>query len=187
MTTPNPHCGTCSLCCKLPPVPAIEKPGFKWCKHAKPGSNHSCTIYDHKPSDCTWWNCYYLDCLVSGQTPPFDRPDRTHYVVDMLLDVVDWNGRDYPTIQVWEDPSYKGVWRDDKRLVKFIERAASQEVLTLIRHSPTLGTVVISPPLVSPRVEVTQGFTLLLTPEQKGQRLGKLGLTITKDMADEQR
>lgn len=182
MTAPNPHCGTCSLCCKLPPVRSIDKPGFTWCKHAKPGSNHTCTIYDHKPIECTIWNCFYLDCLLHGTAPPFDRPDRTHYVVDMSFDVVGWDDRDYPAVQVWEDPAYKGAWRDDKRLRRFIHDAAEKNVLTLIRHTPIRGTVILAPPLVQEWTEIRQDYTMNLTDQQKVERLGNLGLE-TRDMA----
>lgn len=63
-------CGTCSACCKAPPisVPGFEKLMGEWCRHHAPGSG--CRIYSTRPDFCRRFRCSWLD---GAETK---RPDR---------------------------------------------------------------------------------------------------------------
>jgi hypothetical protein len=49
------NCGSCTLCCKLLAVPAIDKPRGQLCQHCTPGKG--CNIYRDRPGVCRDWNC----------------------------------------------------------------------------------------------------------------------------------
>ena len=52
-------CGTCSLCCKLPHIPELNKPIDSWCRHARPGVG-GCSIYPERPASCRSFACGWL-------------------------------------------------------------------------------------------------------------------------------
>ena len=53
-------CGSCSMCCKLPPVPELDKPENQWCRHCRPGKPVPCTIYQSRPDICREFFCQWL-------------------------------------------------------------------------------------------------------------------------------
>lgn len=57
-------CGECSLCCKLPPIPVLEKPANTWCRHCKPGKG--CGIYSSRPDICQNFGCKWLTDATFG-------------------------------------------------------------------------------------------------------------------------
>jgi hypothetical protein len=76
-------CGDCQLCCKLLPVPPLKKAAGRRCQHQKFGKG--CAIQDHKPFACRAWSCRWLsDPATAGMS----RPDRSHYVIDVVSDYV---------------------------------------------------------------------------------------------------
>jgi len=104
-------CGACQLCCKLVPVPAIEKPAGKRCRHQRTGKG--CMIYEHRPFDCRSWSCRWL--ADKPNTEMLSRPDRAHFVVDLVPDVITQkfdNGdpdRQIGVVQIWLDPAFPAV------------------------------------------------------------------------------
>jgi hypothetical protein len=58
-------CGACSLCCKLLPVAALEKPHEKWCAHCRPGAG--CAIYESRPETCRSFACHWLADPAAGE------------------------------------------------------------------------------------------------------------------------
>ncbi len=58
-------CGSCSLCCKLLEIPALEKLDYDWCKHCKPGCG-GCTIYDERPDACRTFSCLWMTDKTLG-------------------------------------------------------------------------------------------------------------------------
>jgi hypothetical protein len=52
-------CGACSLCCKLLPIAALNKPHDRWCIHCRPGDG-GCTIYESRPQTCRDFACSWL-------------------------------------------------------------------------------------------------------------------------------
>src|SRR5215471_3194906 len=117
------RCGGCTLCCKLLPVHhgahndvGIDLPG-SWhkaagerCRHQRSGKG--CAVYRKAgfPSACLFWNCRWL---VSDDTDDLRRPDRAHYVIDVMPDFITLTDNEtgekhtIEVIQVWVDPDYR--------------------------------------------------------------------------------
>lgn len=106
------HCGGCQLCCRLLPTEEINKPALARCPHQKHGVG--CAIYAKRPMSCRLWNCRWL---VDESTRDLPRPDRAHYVIDLIPDFITVQPHDgtAPThmevIQVWVDPAHRGAHR----------------------------------------------------------------------------
>ncbi len=75
------HCGSCTLCCRLLPVPEHGKLANTKCRHQ---FSRGCRIYRTRPASCVFWNCRWLAGDETGQ-----RPDRAGFVVDMLPDFIE--------------------------------------------------------------------------------------------------
>jgi hypothetical protein len=52
------ECGTCTLCCKVMGIHALDKPRGVWCDHALPG--RGCAIYETRPQECRSFACTWL-------------------------------------------------------------------------------------------------------------------------------
>ena len=100
MTAVNPAraCGTCSLCCKLLGIGALEKPAGTWCQHCAPPGG--CRIYDSRPTECRSFSCVWLESAVLG---PEWWPVRSK----MVLYLLDGGTR----LMVHVDPGSPGIWR----------------------------------------------------------------------------
>ncbi len=68
-------CGECQLCCKLFPVPVLEKPAGAWCRHSCAAG---CAIHASRPEVCRQYDCYWRD---HDDLPDNCRPDRIGVVV----------------------------------------------------------------------------------------------------------
>jgi hypothetical protein len=112
-TTPDRQCGSCTLCCKLLPVNELGKLAGERCKHQYVGG---CRVYTdgRMPSSCRLWNCRW----ITSQLPrDMRRPDRAHYVIDIMPDyskavLADGKTIDIPVMQIWCDPDYKDAHKD---------------------------------------------------------------------------
>jgi hypothetical protein len=64
-------CAPCRLCCKIFPVPALDKPGDEWCRHICPAG---CSIHSaaSRPPVCRQYTCFWLD---HDEMPHDCRPD----------------------------------------------------------------------------------------------------------------
>jgi hypothetical protein len=51
-------CGTCTLCCKLLPVPSLQKLAGERCKHQR--AFKGCAIYKDRPWACRTLACRWL-------------------------------------------------------------------------------------------------------------------------------
>ena len=70
------RCGECQLCCKLFPVPVLDKPAGAWCRHSCAGG---CAIHGpRQPEICRRYDCYWRD---HEEVPDACRPDRIGVVV----------------------------------------------------------------------------------------------------------
>jgi hypothetical protein len=74
MTTAR-ECGSCTLCCKVLAVPALEKPGGTWCRHCRPG--RGCGIYEERPPECRTFRCLWL---ADPKFPEEFKPERSKLV-----------------------------------------------------------------------------------------------------------
>ena len=97
-------CGSCNMCCKLPPVPEINKPELVWCKHCKPGKAEGCRIYADRPQVCADFACAWLTDTGLGDEW---KPDRSKIVIRMT----DEGGG--ITYQYMIDPAYPNRWREE--------------------------------------------------------------------------
>jgi hypothetical protein len=107
----NRRCGECTLCCTLLPVKALGKSANTRCAHAR---GLGCNIYRKEgfPGECALWNCRWL---INDDAGDLQRPDRSHYVIDIVPDFVttgDARKVKIPIVQVWCDPRYPDAHRD---------------------------------------------------------------------------
>jgi len=125
-------CGSCTLCCRLLPVAEIRKKANTRCSHQFSGG---CRVY-HKanfPLSCGFWSCRWLTGDASGVR----RPDRTHYVIDIMLDTVvlthNETGERFEekALQVWIDPEHRDAWKDPA-LLAYID---GKRMPALLRYS----------------------------------------------------
>ena len=98
-------CGTCSLCCKLPYIPELNKSIDSWCRHARPGVS-GCSIYPERPASCRSFACGWL--LGARELGDEWFPTRCKMIVT----------RREPRYNLAEqgmlvtvDPSYPDAWR----------------------------------------------------------------------------
>ncbi|HEV8466043.1 MAG TPA: hypothetical protein VGQ63_13705 [Pseudolabrys sp.] len=136
--TPMRHCGGCTLCCKLLPVTDLDKVAGERCRHQRTGKG--CAVYNivgKMPPCCHFWNCRWL---VNDDTADLSRPDRAHYVIDLLPDyvtVIDnetGEKTNVEVIQIWCDPKYPDAHRDPA-LRRYLERRAAEGKMALVRYN----------------------------------------------------
>lgn len=80
-------CGACSMCCTTLAIESLGKPAGVRCTHlGKHGEG--CTIYDTRPSECSAFECVWLQALTrEGENerarlmPRTTRPDRCHVLL----------------------------------------------------------------------------------------------------------
>lgn len=157
----NRECGACTLCCKLLPVvdkatggdieyvgsTGMDKKAGERCRHQSHGKG--CAVYGTSamPACCSFWSCRWL---TGDDTADLPRPDRAHYVVDIMPDfirVVPHDGSpatDIPVIQVWVDPAYRDAHRDPA-LRRYLARQAEKGFMAVIRFNSSDGFVLAAP------------------------------------------
>ncbi|MHC2534247.1 hypothetical protein ACVJMY_003816 [Bradyrhizobium diazoefficiens] len=142
------NCGDCQLCCKLLPVPPLRKPAETACRFQK--FHKGCTVYHtHRmPFECGVWNCRWL---VNDDAAELSRPDRAHYVIDLMPDFVTITDREtgeqqnIQVVQIWVDPKYPDAHRD-LALRRWLHRRAEDGIAALIRFNARDALTVFAPP-----------------------------------------
>jgi hypothetical protein len=126
------------------PVPEFNKPHDERCPHQ---FSKGCRIYARRPRSCAWWNCKWLAGDDTGL-----RPDRAHYVIDMMPDFVmvtpDEGGEPQriPVLQVWVEPGHDVT--GDPALRAYIEHMGKTAgYCALLRVRNAEGTVIFPPSL----------------------------------------
>jgi hypothetical protein len=158
------RCGDCQLCCKLVPVANLGKPAGQRCKYQRVGKG--CTVHARLATisnACLMWNCRWL---VQNDTADLRRPDRSHYVLDVMPDYITIRNNETGTaeyvevVQIWVDPNYPEAHRDPA-LRAYIERRSHEGVAVLIRWDNTKGMVIFAPAMSGDREwhEVTQALS----------------------------
>lgn len=162
-------CGSCQLCCKLVPVPDIAKPAGSRCQHQRTGKG--CGIYADRPFACRSWGCRWL---VDPEAAALPRPDRAHYVVDMLEDYVTMRPNDggeatkIPVIQVWVDPAFPEAHRQPALRAYMLQMAERHRVATILRWSSTAALTVFPPPFSADGAwHEVSGSIVARTPEER--------------------
>jgi Fe-S-cluster containining protein len=147
-------CGSCSLCCKLLPIPGppLHKPANTRCQHQRHGKG--CSIYPTRPLPCRAFACRWL---ADRDTAGMPRPDRAHYVIDIeadYIEMIDTEGgepRKVGVIQVWVDPAYRDALRSPD-LRDYMQRVAVQYgYATIVRYNESDAFVVFAPAISSDR------------------------------------
>jgi hypothetical protein len=142
------RCGDCQLCCKLVPVASLGKGAGTACKFQK--FKKGCTVYRSAdmPFECGVWNCRWL---INDDAADLSRPDRSHYVIDLMPDFVtirnDETGEveNVQVVQIWIDQAYPQAHRDPA-LRRWLYRRAEEGIAALIRFNERDVLTVFAPP-----------------------------------------
>lgn len=144
-------CGGCTLCCKLLPVGSLGKGANTRCQHQHVGKG--CAVYaqlENVSPECRLWSCMWL-VDPDPEAAKLHRPDRCHYVIDILPDIAratpDDGGEpwEFLQMQVWVDPAYPEA-ADDPTLRAWIEHiAATRNMPALIRFGSRAGYTLAPP------------------------------------------
>lgn len=141
------ECGDCQLCCKLLPVVPLGKKAGERCKHQKFGKG--CKVYHRAgfPMECGIWNCRWL----VDQAGATGRPDRVHYVIDVMPDYVTVQENDtgkqhnIQIAQIWIDPDYPDAHRDPALRAWMFERA-QEGIACIVRYDSKKALTIFPPP-----------------------------------------
>jgi hypothetical protein len=104
-------------------------------------------------------------------TAGMPRPDRTHYVIDMMLDKVRIaeNGKepvDLDALQIWIDPAFPQAAHAPELRAYMLRMAEQHGYVSLLRYSNRVSTAVFPPCLCADREwhevtsECSEGFGL---------------------------
>jgi hypothetical protein len=139
------ECNECQLCCKLLPVAEIGKPANTRCSQQR--QFRGCLLYhsNKMPFSCSLWNCRWL---VNDDTKDLARPDRSHYVIDIVPDSIVAQDGDkiihIQTIQIWCDPKFPEAHRDP-RLRNYLLRRGEEGILGQVRYGSNFAIILIPP------------------------------------------
>jgi len=147
------QCGDCTLCCKLVPVVELDKKAGERCRYQRHGKG--CVVYNtsRMPTGCHFWNCRWL---VNDDTGDLSRPDRAHYVIDIMPDYIvvtdETTGvtTNVEVIQIWCDPDYPDAHRDPA-LRRYLERRAAEGKIALVRYNQSDAFAIMPPSMTSDR------------------------------------
>lgn len=143
------RCGGCTLCCKLLPVLELEKAAGARCRHQRGGKG--CAVHDkpQMPRACQQWNCRWI---AKQDTADLRRPDRVHYVIDIMPDHIVMENKEtgarspMEVVQVWVDPDYPDAHRDSE-LRAFLERRAAEGIAAIVRYNSEEAFTLFAPTL----------------------------------------
>lgn len=97
-------CRTCTSCCSLPTIEALDKPAYRPCRHIR---DNGCSIFGQpeRPGACSAYACAYLSARLS------DSPDRNR--IPHPLDCGAYFHRDpvEKVIFVFIDPKRPMLWK----------------------------------------------------------------------------
>ena len=105
-------CGSCTLCCKLFPVPELDKPAGRWCRHIAQG--RGCGIHLTRPPVCRAFWCQWIENPDLG---PEWKPEIAKFVLSI-----------YPgsnSLAVTVDPASPASWRREPYLSSLRRFAAA--------------------------------------------------------------
>jgi hypothetical protein len=148
---PTRQCGDCQLCCRLLPVRSLGKGAGERCRHQSHA--RGCKVYAtlaRVSPECRLWSCRWL---VNDDTADLRRPDRSHYVLDVMPDFVtlrdDKTGekQHVQVVQIWVDPKFPDAHRDPA-LRAYLERRAEENIIGLVRWDNE-NAVALFPPALS--------------------------------------
>lgn len=168
------QCGDCQLCCKLLPVRSLGKVAGERCKHQR--HSKGCAVYARLAMvspECRLWSCRWL---VEDDTADLRRPDRSHYVIDIMPDFVTLRNDEtgelehVQVVQIWCDPKFPDAHRDPA-LRAYLERRGEERIIGLVRYDNTNGIGLFPPKLSSTGEWVEKGTGVVRTREHKPEEL----------------
>ncbi len=170
------QCGECTLCCRLLPVPQLGKVAGQRCPHQR----HSCgcAIYNTRPNSCRLWSCRWK--ADPEETADLRRPDRSHYVIDMMPDYVVVTGpsgvpENVPVVQIWSDPRFPDAHRDPA-LRAYLE---ANQVPGIVRYGGNKEALILIPPCCSENKKWHEVVPAMTLPEHGAADIAdKLGLEL---------
>lgn len=93
-------CESCTMCCKLLRIEALDKPSFEWCPHCEIGVG--CKIYEERPSECRAFHCGYL---TQSQIGAHWKPADSRMVLALSTDT--------KRLTIFVDPDRADAWRKE--------------------------------------------------------------------------
>lgn len=99
LLAPGRSCSGCTMCCKVPSVPELDKPAQVVCVHCALGQG--CKIYASRPARCASFHCLYL---TDANVPEHWRPDRSHMILEYQAA--------YERLVVFVDDAHADAWRE---------------------------------------------------------------------------
>jgi hypothetical protein len=128
--------------------PDFVKPAGERCPHQR--HSKGCAIYAKRPFGCRTWNCRWL---VEDDTQDLKRPDRSHYVIDIMPDYLEVQDNEtggkvttLTAIQIWVDPKYPDAHRDPA-LREYLERRGKEDMVAIIRYNSSDAFTIFPPSL----------------------------------------
>jgi len=173
--TTHRQCGSCSLCCRLMPLPDLGKPANVQCKYARHKQTGCCTVHRKpaQPTACQEWTCRWL-IDMEMQT---SRPDRARYVVDVLPDFIvaiqNGEAQRIPVVQIWCDPDHPHAHRDPKLRAWLEKNAQRMRMAAIVRYGERASSALT---LVPPSMSDTRQWF-----ETRTQERSNIGLWQTRD------
>ena len=108
------HCRTCTYCCSLPRIEALDKPAYRPCTHIAGGG---CSIFGQpeRPATCLAYACAYLTARMT------EAPERNR--IPHPLDCGAYFHRDpvEKVIFLFVDPARPLYWKTSALLVDFLQ------------------------------------------------------------------
>ena len=152
-------CGTCTMCCKVYQIAALDKPEGRWCPHCAIG--RGCRIYDERPEQCRDFHCIWLQ---DESMPQEWKPE----ICKMVLSIYPSTGFIY--VQV--DPGTPFAWRKEpyfSQLKVMAERLLRdrRHVLVFVNRDATL--IMPTGPVTIGKMSPQDGFTVRETFTDKGK------------------
>lgn len=128
----------------------FNKPAGEKCPHQ---CSKGCRVYDRRPIACRFWSCSWI--INMPGTEKMSRPDRSHYVINPVVDYVEANDErghfKIPVMEIWCDPKFPDAWKDPRLLAYLVHQAEHSGYAALIRYDESDAQFVIPPPLSSDR------------------------------------
>lgn len=98
------YCRTCTLCCRLPDIAALDKPMYRPCHHI---ADQGCGIFGEpeRPAACVAYHCAYVSAQIDGS------PERRR--IPHPLDAGAYFHRDpfEKVFVVFVDPDRPEIWK----------------------------------------------------------------------------
>ncbi len=116
---PGRSCDSCTMCCKVLAIPALEKPGGVVCAHCDWGAG--CKIYARRPGVCGDFDCSYLLSPALGEEW---KPTTAHFVLGYMADV--------DIVLIFTDPDDVNAWRQEPYRARIKKWAISDTGYVLI-------------------------------------------------------